>query len=174
MLVAAAALTVVAVDQATKWWALRALDDGRIIDVVWTLRLRLVFNRGTAFGFGSDFAPLIAVLAVVVVIVLMRSGGALQGAWPRASLGLVLGGAVGNLIDRVLREGGGFLGGEVVDFLDLQWWPVFNVADMGVSLGVVLLILTAWSDPGLVASGEGTNAESGSESGSESGEDRAR
>ncbi len=145
----AVAVTVVVVDQLTKWWALRALGDGRSIDLVWTLRLRLVFNRGTAFGFGSRFAPVIAVLAVVVVVVLLRSGGALRGSWARASLGLVLGGAVGNLADRVARDGGGFLGGAVVDFVDLQWWPVFNVADMGVSAGVVLLVLTAWNDPGL-------------------------
>ncbi|MDP9451867.1 MAG: signal peptidase II [Actinomycetota bacterium] len=148
-LVAAIAAGVVVLDQVTKRWALQALDGGRIVDLVGTLRLRLVFNRGTAFGLGSRFAPVIAVLAVVVVVVLLRSGGALQGAWARTSLGLVLGGAVGNLIDRVVRAGGGFLGGEVVDFVDLQWWPVFNLADMAISAGSVLLILTAWRDPGL-------------------------
>ena len=154
-LVAVVAVTVVVVDQATKWWALRALEGGRSIEVVWTLRLRLVFNRGTAFGFGSRFAPLIAVLAVVVVVVLLRSGSTIRGRWARASLGLVLGGAVGNLLDRVLRDGGGFLGGEVVDFFDLRWWPVFNVADMAVSAGVVVLIVTAWRDPGVVSPSEG-------------------
>lgn len=137
------AVTVVVADQATKWWALRALEGGRSIDVVWTLRLRLVFNRGTAFGFGSRFAPLIAILAVVVVVVLLRNGSTLRGGWSRASLGLVLGGALGNLIDRVFRDGGGFLGGEVVDFLDLQWWPVFNVADAAITSGAVLLVLAA-------------------------------
>lgn len=142
------AVTVVVVDQLTKWWALRALGDGRSIDLVWTLRLRLVFNRGTAFGFGSRFAPVIAVLAVVVVVVLLRSGGP-AGVLGPGQLGPGVGGAVGNLADRVARDGGGFLGGAVVDFVDLQWWPVFNVADMGVSAGVVLLVLTAWNDPGL-------------------------
>ncbi len=150
---AVVAVTVVALDQATKGWALRVLDGGRSIEVAWTLRLRLVFNRGTAFGFGSRFAPLIAVLAVVVVVVLLHSGSTLRGRWARASLGLVLGGAVGNLVDRALRPGGGFLGGAVVDFIDLQWWPVFNVADMAVSAGVVVLILTAWRDPGLASPG---------------------
>ncbi len=148
---AVVAVTVVALDQVTKTWALRALEGGATIEAFWTLRLRLVFNRGTAFGFGSRFAPLIAVLAVVVVVVLLRSGSTLRGRWARASLGLVLGGAVGNLIDRVFRQGAGFLGGEVVDFIDLQWWPVFNVADMAVSTGVVVLILTAWRDPGLAS-----------------------
>lgn len=136
-------------DQLTKWWALAALDGARNIDVVWTLRLRLVFNRGAAFGLGSRFAPLIAILAVVVVVVLLREGGALRGRAARLSLGLVLGGAIGNLSDRLFREGGGFLGGAVVDFIDLQWWPVFNVADMAITVGAALLAFAAWRDPGL-------------------------
>jgi signal peptidase II len=149
ILVAAVAAVVVTLDQTTKWWALQALDGARTIDVVWTLRLRLVFNRGTAFGLGSRFGPLIAVLAVVVVAVLARAGNSLRGRTARMSLGLVLGGAVGNLIDRLVRDGSGFLGGAVVDFIDLQWWPVFNVADMAITVGAVLLALTAWRDPGL-------------------------
>jgi signal peptidase II len=147
--VAVVAAVVVVVDQSTKWWALQALDGARTIDVVGSLRLRLLFNRGTAFGLGSRFGPLIAVLAVVVVAVLARAGSALRGRAARMSLGLVLGGAVGNLIDRLVRDGTGFLGGAVVDFLDLQWWPVFNVADMAITGGAVLLALTAWRDPGL-------------------------
>jgi len=143
------AVMVVVLDQSTKWWALLALDGARSIDVIWTLRLRLVFNRGTAFGLGSRFGPLIAVLAAVVVAVLARAGNALRGRAARVSLGLVLGGAVGNLIDRLLREGSGLLGGAVVDFVDLQWWPVFNVADMAITGGAALLALTAWRDPGL-------------------------
>ncbi len=142
---------VLILDQSTKWWALQALDSARSIDVVWTLRLRLVFNRGTAFGLGSRFGPLIAVLAVAVVAVLARAGNTLQGRAARMSLGLVLGGAVGNLIDRLLRDGSGVLGGAVVDFIDLQWWPVFNVADMAITGGAALLALTAWRDPGMEA-----------------------
>ncbi len=137
-------------DQLTKAWALAVLDDGTTIDLVGSLRLRLVFNRGTAFGFGSRFAPLIALLGVAVVVVLARSGGALRRPGARASLGLVLGGAVGNLLDRALRSGGGVLGGAVVDFVDLQWWPVFNVADAAITVGAVLLVFTARDDPGLL------------------------
>ena len=58
-----------------------------------------------------------------------------------AGLGLVAGGALGNLGDRAFRSGDGFMGGAVVDFVDLQWWPVFNVADMALVCGVVLLLL---------------------------------
>ncbi|HSH23544.1 MAG TPA: signal peptidase II [Acidimicrobiales bacterium] len=140
---------VVLGDQATKAWALAALDGGATVDVVGSLRFRLVFNRGIAFGLGSRFAPLIALLAVAVVAFLARSGGALQRPGARASLGLVLGGAVGNLLDRLLRPGGGVLGGAVVDFVDLQWWPVFNLADAAITVGAVLLALTARDDPGL-------------------------
>lgn len=148
-LVAVVATTVVLADQASKWWALRALGGGRSIEVAWTLRFRLIFNSGTAFGLGSRFAPLIAILAVAVVVVLLRVSGAVEGTWTRLSLGLVLGGAIGNLLDRSLRAGGGVLGGAVVDFIDLRWWPVFNLADSAITVGAVLLAVAAWHDPGL-------------------------
>jgi len=141
-LVAVVAPIVVAVDQLTKWWALQALDD-RTIDLFWTLRLRLLFNTGSAFGLGSRFAPIIALVAVVVITVVLRAQRALTG-WPaRFGAALVVGGAVGNLLDRLFREGGGFLGGAVVDFVDLQWWPVFNVADACICVGATLLAFTA-------------------------------
>lgn len=140
--IAATALVVVALDQLTKGWALEALDD-RTIDLFWTLRLRLVFNSGAAFGLGSRFSPVIALLVVAIVLVLLRAGRGLRGRVAPLSVGLVVGGALGNLLDRVFREGGGFLGGAVVDFLDLQWWPVFNVADVAVVVGAVLLSLSA-------------------------------
>ena len=141
-LVAVVAPVVVALDQLTKWWALQALDD-RTIDLVWTLRLRLIFNTGSAFGLGSRFAPLIALVAVVVITFVLRAQRALSG-WPaRFGAALVVGGAVGNLVDRLFREGGGVLGGAVVDFVDFQWWPVFNVADVCICVGAALLALTA-------------------------------
>ena len=149
-LAVAVAGALVAVDQATKWWALGALDGGRTIDLFWTLRLRLVFNSGAAFGVGAAYAPVLALVAVAVVVVLLGAGRALQGFWPRLATGLVVGGAVGNLLDRALRGGGELLGGAVVDFIDLQWWPVFNVADMAITGGAVLLVLTARHDAGLV------------------------
>jgi signal peptidase II len=81
----------------------------------------------------------------VVVFVLGTTRG-LDARWPRLGVGLVLGGALGNLTDRVFREGTGLLGGAVVDFVDLQWWPVFNVADAAVCVGALLLVLTAARD----------------------------
>jgi len=144
-LIGLVAVAVIAVDQLTKWWALETLDT-RTIDLPWTLRLNLILNRGAAFGLGSRYAPLIALAAVGVVVVVLGSTRGLDARWPRLGVGLVLGGALGNLADRVFREGPGFLGGAVVDFIDLQWWPVFNVADAAVSVGAVLLVLTAARD----------------------------
>lgn len=138
----AVAAAVIAVDHATKWWALQALDD-RNIDLFWKLRFNLVHNPGGAFGLGSKYAPMFALIALTIVLVLFRRGGAFQTKLAQVSVGLVLGGAVGNLLDRVFREGYGFLGGRVVDFIDVQFWPVWNVADMGISIGAVLLALTA-------------------------------
>ena len=138
----AVAAVVVAVDQATKWLALDRLAGGREVDLVWTLRLRLVFNRGGAFGLGSRFAPVIALVGVAVGVGLLRGRHQLVGVLPLVAAGMVVGGAIGNLLDRVLRDGHGFLGGAVVDFVDVQWWPVFNVADSAICVGAVVLALT--------------------------------
>ncbi len=136
LLLLSVAAAVLLADQLTKLWALRELADGSI-HLFWTIRLRLVFNQGTAFGLGSSLAPVITVAAVVVSLLLLR----LTWSTPRRSVallaGLVLGGALGNLGDRAFR-GDGFFGGSVVDFVDPQWWPVFNVADAAISVGVVL------------------------------------
>jgi signal peptidase II len=145
-LVGAVALVVVAVDQATKAWAAASLDD-RDIDLVGSLRLHLERNSGGAFSLNEGRGGLVAVAALVVVVVLLWYGRTAH-TWPGAlAVGLVLGGAVGNLVDRVVRDGSGFLGGRVVDFIDLQWWPVFNVADMAVTIGGVLLVLVSTREP---------------------------
>lgn len=133
---------VVALDHLTKWLALQELSH-RDIDLVWTLRLRLVFNNGASFGLGSRYAPLIALVAMVIVLGLLGFGRRLQGRVAILATGAVVGGALGNLLDRVFRDGDGFLGGPVVDFIDLQWWPVFNVADIAIVVGAGVLALSA-------------------------------
>ena len=138
-LLAAGALVVV--DQVTKWWALSALDGGRTIDIVWTLRFSLAFNEGMAFSQGVGLGRLIAVAAVVIVVALVRSLKRTTDPRARVATTLIIGGAIGNVVDRVFR-GSRWLDGAVVDFIDLQWWPVFNVADMCIVCGAVLL---AWS-----------------------------
>ena len=136
------AIIVVVVDQLTKSWAVSNLDD-HDVHVVWTLRFHLSFNSGMAFSQGRGFGPLIGVIALVIVVVLLvslRTGGSRLTA---VAVGLVVGGAAGNIIDRLFRSGSGVLGGAVVDFIDLQWWPVFNVADACVVVGGVLLLVSS-------------------------------
>jgi signal peptidase II len=139
----AVAAAVVAVDQLTKWVAVRRLADGHHVHIISTLQLRLVHNRGSAFGLGSRYAPLLALAAAVIVFVLLTTRHRLQGWLPLLALALVVGGATGNLLDRTFRHGEGFLGGAVVDFVDLQWWPVFNAADASITIGAALLVLTS-------------------------------
>ena len=138
------AAAVVAVDQLTKWWALEALDGGRVIDLVWTLRLRLVFNTGAAFSSFQGLGPLLGVAAVAVAAALLLNRRLLSGPWSAIATGCIAGGALGNLADRLFRSDDGFLTGAVVDFIDVQWWPVWNVADMGVVLGGAALVWHAY------------------------------
>lgn len=134
---------VVAVDQLTKWWALEALHD-QDIDLFWTLRLHLVHNTGAAFGLGQGLEVVIATVALLfVIVVAWASWGGRRLSLPPVLLGMILGGAIGNLADRAVRAGDGFLGGAVVDFIDLQWWPVFNAADSAIVVAGVILVLTA-------------------------------
>jgi signal peptidase II len=145
-LLAGVGAAVLAVDQLTKWWAVEALDDGRTIDLVGSLRLRLAINYGSAFSLAEGRGALISLLALVIVAVLVRSGRYATRASSAVAIGLVVGGALGNLVDRAFREGDGFLGGGVVDFVDLQWWPVFNVADSAIVVGAILLFLVEARD----------------------------
>ncbi len=143
MVPALAGAAVLLLDQLTKWWASEALAD-RTIDLVWTLRLHLVFNTGAAFSQGEGWGPLFAVLILLVVALLVRQGAGTDDPMTRIAVGVVIGGAIGNLADRAIREGGGFIGGAVIDFIDLQWWPVFNVADSAIVVGGVLVVWRGW------------------------------
>jgi signal peptidase II len=132
------ASVIVVVDQLTKWWALNALDGDRTIDLVWTLRFALAFNEGMAFSRGTGLGKVIAVVALGVIVALVRSLRTNLDVRTRVAMTLVIGGAIGNLVDRIFRAST-WLDGAVVDFIDLQWWPVFNVADMAIVCGAVLL-----------------------------------
>ena len=136
-----AALIVVA-DQLAKWAVLGAFAPGERLALTGFFNLVLVFNKGAAFSFLAGapgwqtplFVAVAAVAIVVVSVLLVRSPG---DPAMRAALALILGGALGNLIDR-LRYG------QVVDFLDFHafgWhWPAFNVADSAITIGAALLI----------------------------------
>ena len=123
------AIIVIVVDQASKQWALSALSDGRHTALFGrALGLVLVRNPGAAFSFATGQTWIFALIASCVVAIIIRvSRNLASGSWAVA-LGLVLGGAVGNLIDRLLREPG-FLRGHVIDFIDYGGYFVGNVAD---------------------------------------------
>jgi signal peptidase II len=139
--VAAAAAVVVAIDQITKTLALRTLADGPI-HLFWTLRLNLSFNSGLAFSLGTGLTTWITFAAILLVVGLLVVSRRVTSLSMAIALGLVLGGALGNLTDRLVRGHGG----AVIDFIDFQWWPVFNVADMAISIGAVLLVLTGFRE----------------------------
>ena len=133
------AVGVVAVDQLTKHWALGRLDDGDVIHVIWTLQFNLAFNSGMAFGRAQGLGPVIAIVATIVIVWLLLSIRRASSRSSTVAIGLVIGGAAGNLVDRVFR--GDVLRGSVVDFIDFQWFPIFNVADVAINVGGALLIL---------------------------------
>ena len=105
-----------------------------------------MFNTGAAFGRFDGLGPLIGIIVVVVIGAIVYTGRRAASTATAVALGLVLGGAVGNFLDRLFRSGDGFLGGPVVDFIDFQWWPVFNLADAAIVIGVIVLGVFGFRD----------------------------
>jgi signal peptidase II len=139
----AIAFMVVAADQLTKHWAVTSLGTDREIELFWTLQLNLAFNNGMAFGQGQGFGPVIAVVATLVIVYLLVTLRSETTRMSTLGIGLLIGGAAGNLIDRLFRGDDGVLQGAVVDFIDFQWFPIFNIADMAINVGAGLLILNS-------------------------------
>jgi signal peptidase II len=135
------AAVVVGLDQLSKHWAVSQLNDGHTVHVLWTLQFNLAFNSGMAFGSGQGLGPFIGVIAVVVVVFLLLSLRQASGKLSVVAIGLIVGGAMGNIVDRLFREDA-WLHGRVVDFIDFQWFPIFNIADMCVNVGGGLLIVS--------------------------------
>lgn len=135
--------TIVVADQLSKHWALNRLSGNRTIDVVGSLRFNLAFNKGMAFSQATGAGPIIGALGFVVIIAIVlwlrRSAQGLAA----IAAGMIVGGAIGNLVDRLLR-GDAWLRGAVVDFVDLQWFPIFNVADSAISVGAMLMIIASF------------------------------
>jgi signal peptidase II len=134
---------VVVADQLTKLWAVATLAGGPIHIVDHLLDLRLTRNPGGAFSILTGLTPVLAVLAAVMAVVLVRTTRRTADRVVAYSLALVLGGALGNLIDRLVRSPG-VLRGEVIDFIKLPHWPTFNLADSAITIGVVLIIARGW------------------------------
>jgi signal peptidase II len=141
--VALVVAVVIALDQLTKHWAVSELNEGQIIDVVWTLRFALGFNSGFAFSQGQGLGPLIGLVSVGASVWLVRAALKASARWMSYAYALIAGGAIGNVIDRMFREEK-WMRGRVVDFIDFQWFPVFNIADTSISIGAVLLVAGVW------------------------------
>ena len=131
------------IDYATKVLALNNLSQVEPIRIIGSiLQLRLVFNPGAAFSFGTSFTFIFTILAVMAVAVIAYYAIKIANRWWSVVLGLALGGVLGNLTDRIFREPSIF-NGHVIDWIELPSFPVFNVADMaivGAALVSVLLI----------------------------------
>lgn len=131
---------VLIADQAAKALIEANLVPGEQVDVLGPLEFTLAHNRGVAFGLASGGGVLLVALtvaALVVVGVLFARDPTRPGMW--IAIGLLAGGALGNLVDRVRA-------GEVTDYIDLLSWPPFNLSDVAVTLGVVVLALSYLSE----------------------------
>jgi signal peptidase II len=146
LLATAIVVGIVVLDQLTKWWAVRELRDAPVDLIGDDIGFALVRNTGSAFSLFQSFTPLLAVVAIIVAVVLVRTVRRTSDTLLVVGLSLVLGGALGNLVDRFVRAPG-FLRGHVVDFVSVGWWPVFNVADSCVTIGAVLLIVRSLRAP---------------------------
>jgi signal peptidase II len=148
--VVALAVVVVVVgfvlDQISKRWAVDALGGGEQIELVPTVRFALVYNPGVSFGMGAEVGPVLT-----IGIIALALGLAVWVGWQirhRASLlqvlllSAVLAGALGNLFDRITRAEDGPLSGHVVDFIAVEWFAVFNVADILTVCGMIVWALT--------------------------------
>ena len=139
--IAAIGAVIAVIDQITKNWAvdsLPLLEPQPFIGEI--LQLTLLYNSGAAWGMGAEITPVVTCLQLAIVAgVIVFAVKAVRSPWYTAALGLIMGGALGNIHDRLLREPGPFRGA-VVDFLELPNWPVFNIADMAVVGGAIMIV----------------------------------
>jgi signal peptidase II len=135
----AVAVGVVVLDQVTKALAVRFLEGQDPIRLIGEfLQLTFLRNPGASFGFGTSYTFIFTGIAIAVAVVIVRTSRKLGNLGWAIALGGLLGGAVGNLIDRLFRAPG-FPGGYVVDFIGVPWF-VFNVADAAITLSCVLMV----------------------------------
>ncbi len=136
------AVLVVLLDQLTKEIAIANLSDGKVVEVFGeVLRFRLAYNDSAAFSMGVGATWVLAIIASIAVLVLLWFGPKSKTLMWSVISAFVLGGAAGNLVDRLTREPG-FLNGHVVDFIAIPFnFPIFNIADSFLVIGVSLAIL---------------------------------
>lgn len=135
------AVVILLADQITKIAAVEFIDPRQPISLIGdVVTLRLVRNPGAAFSMATGMTWVLTIMALIVTFVVIRIGSRLRSTWWILGLGLVLGGASGNLIDRIFRAPGPFRG-HVVDYFSVGWFPVFNVADSAVVCGAILIVV---------------------------------
>jgi signal peptidase II len=133
------AICALAADQLAKFVVVSVVSRGRsVVLIPGVLRITHSSNKGAAFGLLSESGHIVFLIALGVVLltigIFLWNRGLSSGSYAVA-LGLIVGGAVGNLADRLLR------GGEVVDFIDVGWWPVFNLADVAIVVGAIIFVM---------------------------------
>ncbi|AYY12854.1 signal peptidase II [Actinobacteria bacterium YIM 96077] len=156
----AIAVAVLGLDQLTKVWAVSALGDGRVVDVIGEiLQFRLVRNPGAAFSMFTDHTLVLTIIAIAVIAVIVWISHRVTSPMWAVALGGLLGGASGTLADRLFREPGP-MRGHVVDFIALPNWPIFNVADSAIVGAAILIALLSFRGVAFSTVGE---REAGSE-----------
>lgn len=147
------AALIFVLDQTTKYWIVQNLP----LNSSWSFfpglakifQFTFVTNTGAAFGMFPQLGGMFMIIAIVVIatIIVFYRHLPTYNVWVRLSLGLQLGGALGNLLDRITR-------GYVVDFVDIGFWPIFNVADLSIVLGVTILAYYLWNEENSLEQGE--------------------
>lgn len=152
------ALVLYLIDQATKYLVIRYLPLGDwwslTPEIARLARFTHITNTGAAFGMFPQLGTFFMLVAVVVIfgIVVFYHRLPIKSVWVRLSLGLQLGGAMGNLSDRIFR-------GSVVDFIDIGFWPIFNIADAAIVLGVAMLAYYFWQQENAATESSGISGE---------------
>lgn len=143
-IVLATAVVVLIVDQMSKYWATHALAYGESVPIIGSaLQFTLVRNAGAAFSLGTGFTVVLSVVAIAMVVIIVRYSTRIGSVWWAIALGGLLGGALGNLTDRIFRPPG-VLRGQVIDFIQLPHWPVFNAADSAIVGAAVIMVVLAF------------------------------
>lgn len=134
------AWTIWLFDYATKAWALIALDNEPKKILGTLLQFTLVKNSGAAFNLAGSFTAIFSVIAVLVIATIFRYAHMITSRGWLTCAGLLLGGVLGNLTDRIFREPGFFIG-HVVDWIQIPHWPVFNIADSAITVAALIAVI---------------------------------
>ena len=134
---------IVAADMLTKRWAAGSFRDGPQTVIPGVLTFRFTENPGAAFSMFQNAGPFLGVAAVIAVGFIGASLARSRPTYEVVAFGMIIGGALGNLTDRIAR-GEGFLDGKVIDWVQLPNFPTFNVADSSVSVAVAILLIGSW------------------------------